>query len=79
MPNLMFSPFLPYSEQLDVQRMSEYDDLNQTGGNYATMSPINDGQLDMSLQRLNSDIPQAPIFPEEAVVGAAANNGVVVQ
>lgn len=70
MPNLIFSPFLPYSEQVGVQRMSEYDELNQTGGNYATMSPTHNGPtLDLSLKRLNSDIPQAPMFTEEVVAG----------
>ena len=55
MPNLMFSPFLPFSQQVEQQKQLEVMDSNMIIP-ISTMLGAGIGPDD-SFQRLNNDLP----------------------
>ena len=70
MPNLMFSPFLPLSQQIETQKQLEFLDSNMNlpvSSFLGTNDPLsyNVGPEE-SFQRLNSDLPPQHYYPEDA-------------
>lgn len=69
MPNLIFSPFLPLGEQLEQQRQLELMSVASLGVS-GLIDPqyFQEGTLNDSLQRLNSDLPPQQLYQDETVL-----------
>lgn len=74
MPDLMFSPFLPISQQIDQQKQLDFMSQADYGNPGYTLDVNNYRQgvaPDESFMRLNSDLPSMPLYPDETIAAAA--------
>lgn len=71
MPDLIFSPFLPLSQQIEQQQQQTQLTMMDSDMRHPVSNLLGTGVgPDDSLQRLNYDLPPQPLFNEDGMVQA---------